>query len=288
MSILFGSFCCVLSACALLSAWTSNSCGQEASQEPANIVASKPGEVITNSIGMKMALIPAGSFTMGSPADEPGRRKNNETNNETQVEVTISKSFYLGVTEVTQGQWTRVMGTTPWKGNGFVKEGSDYPATFVSWDDAVAFCGKLSGNESETYRLPTEAEWEYACRAGSTTAYSFGSDAAQLSEFGWWGGNFGGNAQTEQYAHLVGQKRANDFGLYDMHGNVSEWCSDWLAKHLAGGRDPQGAISGTLQVVRGGSWFYGADVCRSANRGFNARGFRNGRLGFRVSLQSDR
>ena len=281
MSTLPGSFWGVLGAFALLSVWTKNSSGQEASKEPTNLAASKPGEVVTNSIGMKLALIPSGSFTMGSPANEPGRSKY-----ENQVEVTISKSFYLGVTEVTQGQWTSVMGTTPWKGKGFAKEGSDYPATSVSWDDSIAFCKKLSEKEGKTYRLPTEAEWEYACRAGSTSAYSFGNDAIQLSEFDWWGGFGDGNAKTEKYAHSVGQKLANRFGLYDMHGNVAEWCSDWNGLYFEGGRDPQGAKSGAIRVLRGGSWISAAVACRSAFCGGGAPDDRGGNIGFRIALQT--
>ena len=253
-------------------------------REPVNRGDMKSGEVVTNSIGMKLVSIPSGSFTMGSPANEAGR-----SNDETSIAVTISRPFYLGVTEVTQGQWTSVMGTTPWKGKGYVQEGSNYPATYVSWDDAVAFCKKLSDKEGKNYRLPTEAEWEYACRGGSTTAYSFGSDANQLSEFGWWGGLIGdGNAKAEKYAHLVGQKRANGFGLYDMHGNVWEWCSDWYGNNLAGGRDPQGVNSGTYRVFRGGGWDGAAVDCRSAGRGWDAPDIRDGSVGFRVSLQSVR
>jgi formylglycine-generating enzyme required for sulfatase activity len=284
MPVLPGSLWSVLGACILLSAWTGNSSGQEVAKKPASSVDAKPGEVITNSIGMKLVLIPPGSFTMGSPADEPGRMKD-----ENQVAVTISQPYFLGVTEVTQGQWTSVMGTTPWKGRVGVQQGPKNPATYVTWDDAVEFCKKLSENEAKTYRLPTEAEWEYACRAGSTTAYSFGDDATQLSEFGWWGGfRDGGNTKTEKYAHLVAQKPANRFGLYDMHGNVMEWCSDWYGKGLVGGRDPQGADSGVAHVYRGGGCDSYADDCRSAFRLGYWRYLLNYDLGFRVSLQAVR
>ena len=121
-------------------------------------------ESITNTIGMKLNLIPAGTFTMGSPETETDRQ-----DNETQHPVTISKPFYMQTTEVTQGQWKAVMGTEPWKGQGSVKEGPNNAATYVSWDDAIAYCKKLSEKEGKTYRLPTEAEWEYACRAGTET-----------------------------------------------------------------------------------------------------------------------
>jgi len=213
---------------------------------------------LTNSIGMKLNLIPAGTFMMGSPASEADRR-----DNETQHRVTLTEDFYLGTTEVTQGQWESVMGTTPWT----VQEGINNAATHVSWDDAIEFCKKLSARERKVYRLPTEAECEYACRAGTITAYSFGDDAAQLSEYGWWGGFSGGNSQSERYAHEVGLKRANAFGLYDMHGNVWEWCSDWYGDYPAGSAtDPLGATNGASRVYRGGSWTYDAASCRSANR----------------------
>jgi len=112
------------------------------------------------------------------------------------------------------------MGTKPWTGQKYVQEGDDYPAVYVNWHDAVAFCKKLSAREGKTYRLPTEAEWEYACRGGTNTAFGFGDDAAVLSDYAWWGGILGsGNSGNEQYAHEVAQKLPNALGLYDMHGN---------------------------------------------------------------------
>ena len=127
-------------------------------------------DFITNSVGMKLKLIPAGEFMMGSPADEEGPVHR----------VRITKPYYLGIHEVTQGQFEEVMGTSPWKGQSAVKEGAGYAASYVSWDDAVEFCKKLSAKEGREYRLPTEAEWEYACRAGSGTRYSFGDDESGL------------------------------------------------------------------------------------------------------------
>ena len=168
-------------------------------------------------------LIPPGKFRMGSPPEEKDREKS-----EDQVDVTIAKSFYLGTTEVTQGQWRTVMVTTPWKGRkGDVREGKDYPATFVSWYDAQEFCKKLGEMENAAYRLPTEAEWEYACRGGTTTRFSFGEDERTLGDYAWWGSFIDdGNTKDEFYAHEVGRKKPNPFGLYDMHGNVFEWCED--------------------------------------------------------------
>ena len=130
---------------------------------------------VTNSIGMKFRLIPAGEFTMGSPESEPDR-----DDDEKQHRVEISRPFYLGKYEVTQGEWKSVMGTEPWKGEDFVKEGADYAASYVSWEDAVSFCEKLSKRDGVEYRLPSEAEWEYACRGGSDSVYSFGDDSDDL------------------------------------------------------------------------------------------------------------
>ncbi|MFM7831452.1 MAG: formylglycine-generating enzyme family protein, partial [Planctomycetaceae bacterium] len=202
---------------------------------------------MVNTIGMKLVLIPAGTFLMGSPASDKDR-----VDNETQHQVTLTKPFSMGRTEVTQGQWKKVMGMEPWKGQAFVQEGDDYPAVYVSWDDAVEFCKKLSAMEGKVYRLPTEAEWEYACRGGTKTAFSFGDDEAELSKYAWWGGIVGnGNAKDEQYphqqyAHRVAQKLANPFGLHDMHGNVSEWCSDWYGDYPSTPlTDPRGPSSGS-------------------------------------------
>ena len=231
-----------------------------------------------NSIGMKLILIPAGTFLMGSPESEVGR-----TNDETQHHVTFTKHFYLGATEVAQGQWESVMGTTPWKGQRYVQENSNNAANYVNWDDAVEFCRKLSDKEGKTYRLPTEAEWEYACRAGATTAYSFGDDADQLRESGW----FDKNAWDagERYAHAVGLKRANAFGLHDMHGNVWEWCSDWYGDYPTGHvTDPQGPTTGVKRVFRGGCWSSVSAFCRSAYRYTYAPSYRDALVGLRLAL----
>lgn len=230
---------------------------------------------------LMMVLIPPGEFLMGSPADEAERRDEEGP----QHKVRITKAFYMGVTEVTQGEWFSVMKTQPWEGEALVKEGANYPATYVSWDDAVEYCEKLSVLEGKEYRLPTEAEWEYACRGGNSTSYTFGVDSAQLRNYGW----FKENADDigEQYAHEVGGKQSNPFGLYDMHGNVWEWCSDWLGPYSASAAvDPQGPSTGSGRVLRGGSWRSAAGSCRAANRGTGGPTSRHTDRGFRLALSS--
>jgi formylglycine-generating enzyme required for sulfatase activity len=189
------------------------------------------------------------------------------------------------------------MQTTPWSGQTYAKEGAEIPAIYVSWEDAAEFCQKLTILERQTgqlpegweYTLPTEAQWEYACRAGTSTAYSFGNDESDLIDFGWYGlRESDGNAKEEPYAHPVGQKKPNAFGLYDMHGNVWEWCRDWFQAELPGGTDPEvtSQQSPAHRVDRGGSWFYPAEYSRSAARGGFAPRARSLDLGFRVAAVS--
>ena len=238
---------------------------------------------VTNSIGMELIEIPAGKFTMGSPEDEKDHQED-----EAQVSVTLTKPFGLGKTEVTQGQWKSVMGTEPWKGQQLVQADKDCPATFVSYFDAVEFCKKLTAIErksgkleaNEEYRLPTEAEWEYACRAGTETAFSFGEDESKLGEYGWFNGN--ADDVDEKYAHKVGLKKPNPWGLHDMHGNVWEWCSDWRDTKLSGGDDPAGPKGGSDRVFRGGGWWHDPGHCRSTYRYSYYPSIRYS-LGFRVA-----
>ena len=247
-------------------------------------------KIITNSIGMKLKLIPAGEFLMGT-AESPellAREFESESeyfaNEHPQHRVRITKPYYLGLTEVSQGQWKRVMGSQPWNGKERVKEGADYAAMFIGWDDAMEFCRKLSSKEGRTYRLPTEAQWEYACRAGTTTRYSFGDDPSDLSSYAWFADNTRGVG--EEYAHRVGQKRANPWGLHDMHGNVSEWCQDWFAEGYSENsqaENPTGPSTGSIHVFRGGSWVNPPRNCRSADR-HGARTEYWSNLGFRVTL----
>jgi len=208
---------------------------------------------------MKMVRIPAGKFMMGAAEDRHA--------------VTLSKPFHLGVTEVTQAQYEAVMGADPSE-----YKGATTPVECVSWDDAAQFCRKLSEKTGQAVRLPTEAEWEYACRAGTQTEFSFGDDPSALGDYAWHGGNSG------NYPHPVGQKKPNAWGLYDMHGNVHEWCADWHGEYPKGpATDPTGPASGTVRVLRGGSWGYDKPVnFQCANRQVSAPADRFRRNGFRV------
>jgi formylglycine-generating enzyme required for sulfatase activity len=167
------------------------------------------------------------------------------------------------------------METRPWKGKENVKDDNDNPATCVSWDGAVAFCRKFTAQERKAgrlpegyeYTLPTEAQWEYACRAGTATRFSFGDDESLLGDYAWWGGFIGdGNTAKEQYPHRVGGKQANPWGLCDMHGNVSEWCRDGYQEKAPGGTDPEVISDDSLRIIRGGNWRDWARWCRSATR----------------------
>jgi len=235
-------------------------------------------KTLTNSIGMKFVLVPAGTFMMGSLPDEPGRG-----DDERQHSVTLTKPFYMAVTEVTQSQWRRIMGNSP---SHFRDCGADCPVEFVSWNDCQQFVQRLNLREGDnTYRLPTEAEWEYACRAGSKTAFANGGVTetscghdANLDLLGWYCGNSG------KEPHPVGQRKPNAFGLYDMHGNVWEWCQDWYGPYPSGdASDPTGPSSGSYRVLRGGGWHEDVEGCRSAIRVGRPPDSRAGTLGFRLA-----
>ncbi len=239
----------------------------------------KPSPVEKNSIGMDLVLIPPGRFRMGSPLTERDRQED-----EVQTDVTLTKAFYLGRTEVTQAQWQAVMGTTPRK-SGFlrrsVREGDDYAAPYLSWKDATEFCRKLSERENAIYRLPTEAEWEYACRGGQTARFSFGDREEEIGAYAWYWGNT--ERLGEKFAEKVRRNRPNPFGLYDMHGNVREWCDDFYHDELPGGIDPLVANGDSLRVLRGGGWTDRRDECRSARRFSASPEFGGAADGFRVA-----
>ena len=243
--------------------------------------AAKVKEELTLDLGgatLRVLLIPAGRFLVGSPAGEP----QSQDNERPQHEVTIDKPFYMAAAEITQGQWKTVMGTEPWKGKDNVRPGDDYPAAHVSWEDADAFCKKLSGALERPVRLPTEAEWEYCCRAGSGKPYFFGDTAKELAQYAWYDAN--SDVKGEKYPHLVGLKQPNAWGLHDMVGNVWEWCGDWIAGRYEPGRavNPTGPPSGKQRVVRGGSWFFQSVYCRSACRYSYQAAHGDYDIGFRV------
>ncbi|MCC6488974.1 MAG: SUMF1/EgtB/PvdO family nonheme iron enzyme [Candidatus Hydrogenedentes bacterium] len=217
----------------------------------------------TNSIGMKMRLIPAGTFTMGSEQGDDDEKPVHE--------VTITKSFYLGVYEVTQAEYQAVMGDNPSRFNGALR-----PVDQVTFENAEAFCRKLSEMEGATYRLPTEAEWEYACRAGTRTKYYWGDEFQE--RYAWAAPNSG--ART----HDAGSRTPNPWGLFDMSGNVWEWCGGWYGPYDGSAQtDPQGPPAGTYRIVRGGDWEFGAQRSRSAQRYWQDPNFLYGTtFGFRV------
>ncbi len=237
-----------------------------------------------NGIGMRLCWCPPGAFLMGSPAGELGRR-----DHEAQAYVEITRGFWMGKYPVTQGEFATVTRTNP----SFVQGNTNLPVEHLSWDEAIGFCGALTEREraqntlpgNVIYRLPTEAQWEYACRAGTTAALNSGKGLATtggicrtLGELGWYDGNSHGKT------HPVGAKAANLWGLHDMHGNVWEWCADWYAEQLEGGRDPWGPPAGSDRVIRGGSWSDRPEDCRSASRGGLEPSCRMGQLGFRIVI----
>ncbi len=223
------------------------------------------GETFTNRLGMNFVKIEPGTFMMGSPVNEADREYD-----ETQHQVTLTRGYYLQTTEVTQGQWQTVMGNNPSK---FESCGEDCPVESVSWKEVQAFIQKLNQQERDyQYRLPTEAEWEYAARAGTTTPFSFGNTLRKDQA------NYDSERTTQ-----VKSFPPNAWGLYDMHGNVWEWCQDRYGDYPSGSvTDPQGPSSDDYRVLRGGSWRVNAGYCRSASRGWDAPGDRRNDYGFRL------
>jgi formylglycine-generating enzyme required for sulfatase activity len=226
-------------------------------------------EVIDLGKGVKleMVLIPEGKFRMGSPASEEFRK-----NNETQHEVTLTKPYYIGKYEVSQEQWEIVMGNNPSS-----TKGAKLPVTDVSWKDCQEFIKKLNVKTNGGYRLPTESEWEYACRAGTRTAYSFGESITKRDA------NYGdGEAVSIKSG---GSYKPNAFGLYDMHGNVWEWCEDWKADYPARAvTDPKSPTTGKYRVLRGGSFYNSVSTARSSFRNdVITSASRDGIFGFRLA-----
>ncbi|HEY9844443.1 MAG: SUMF1/EgtB/PvdO family nonheme iron enzyme [Candidatus Sericytochromatia bacterium] len=226
-----------------------------------------PTEIIDR-LGMKFNLIPAGSFLMGSPNNEIGRESD-----ERQHQVTIARPFYLQTTELTQGQWQAVMGFNP----AHFNNDPNLPVENVSFEDVQSFIQRLNDRQEGRYRLPTEAEWEYAARSGSSAAWAFGPQAGRLDAFAWF------SANAEGRTHKVASKSPNAWGLYDMYGNVWEWVADWYGEYPDQTvPDPMGPAEGSFRVVRGGAWFIEAPLARSAVRGRNAPGYKAVGLGFRL------
>jgi len=248
-----------------------------------------------NNVKMRLVLIPAGKFMMGSPATEAGRRGDEGP----QHEVTISKPFYMGVFEVTQEQYEQIMGQNPSR-----FKGAKNPVETVSWDDAVEFCRKLSARTGKKVMLPTEAQWEYACRAGTTTTFHTGdalkpgqANAGFTYNPGVWDRIMAwvgiSSAQKTIQTTPAGSFSPNGFGLYDMHGNVCEWCSDRYADSYANlpagqagakNQDPTGPDSGSFRVLRGGCSGNDPHHCRSASRNWISPGDRSNDVGFRVAV----
>lgn len=260
-----------------------------------NVAASE--RAVTNKLGMTFIYIPAGQFLMGSPKDEMGRDWNEQLHS-----VIISKGFYIQESEVTQGQWKKLVGFNP---SSFTDCGENCPVDTVSWEQCIEFIRVLNDWEGTTkYRLPTEAEWEYACRAGSITAFSNGDITQEfcapiepaLDETSWYCGNSGyKNPPDVLRPHPVKTKKSNRWGIYDMHGNVQEWCMDscgWKSSWF--GRT--GAITSTYKdnivdpiskegdrrIIRGGGWHQPPKYCRSANRSFYKPVAKRNSLGFRI------
>jgi len=222
------------------------------------------------------AFISPGTFIMGSPEAELGRGED-----ELPHELTITHSFFLQTTPVTQGQWKAVMGNNP---SRFFPERDDHPVESISWYDCQKFIERLNSSGEHIYRLPTEAEWEYACRAGKNFSCSEGEIVElfcdhdpNLDAVGWYCGN------SDRATHPVGQKKPNPWGLYDLHGNVLEWCQDWYGTYPTTPQtDPTGPITGPGQVIRGGSWFSNAKSCRAAARFYWSPNTKSDFIGFRL------
>ncbi|MBT4497509.1 MAG: formylglycine-generating enzyme family protein [Gemmatimonadetes bacterium] len=237
-------------------------------------------EVVDLPGGMQMEFtwIGPGSFTMGSPLSDPYR----EDAESPRHQVTVTRGFFLGKYEVTQQQWEAVTGEAPWAGRNYAQENPTHPAVYISWDQVQAFIHRLNQAAGDSlYRLPTEAEWEYAARAGTTTRWSFGDDEERAGDYAWYAGNAWNKGET--YAHPVGTKLPNPWGLHDMHGNVFEWVQDWHGPYAKEDQvDPIGPATGTVRVVRGGAICCYPSHIRSANRGDGSPDYQSPPVGVRL------
>lgn len=277
-----------LAASMLTAVWLTTGCGnspagpdldQDGSYQP-------QGEPVVRLVDlaagatMEFIWLGPGYFSMGSPRQEDGRYDNEGPRHR----VTLSSGFYIGRCEVTQGQWEAVMNTRPWAQAEYVLEHPDRPAVQISWEDVQRLVGRLNESGTARFRLPTEAEWEYACRAGAATAWWFGDQESELLDHVWYRANawdFG-----FQYGQQVGAMPANPWGLHDLHGNVQEWVADWYGSYASGGRtDPAGPTAGTVRVIRGGSVDDEARATRSAYRSGASPGARSYFLGARLVME---
>ncbi len=290
----------VFNTCLVLGVLICGGCSTERPDQPPDNATDQ--RFLTLDLGdgvtMKLTLVPAGKFLAGSPKTEPGH----EFDAGPQRHEEIDEPFYIGVCEVTQAQWRAVIGSEPWKGKASVKSGDDNAASYISWDDALEFCEKLSARTGKRIALPSEAQWEYACRAGTGTAYCFGDDKSQLGDYAWYEKN--ALDQKQEHPHATGKKKPNAWGLYDMHGNVWEWCSNRYTEYYRlskDGEDPDAEIvekdseyeiteHGVNRTLRGGSFDDNALDCRSALRGQCDPTVRSSVIGFRVAVlpQSDK
>lgn len=231
----------------------------------------KMPETTINSIGVELVLIPSGSFRMGGDK----KLEQAEDHEIPRHLVKISKAFFMGKYEVTQAQWSEMMNNNPSEFKDDIR-----PVERVSWNDVQVFIQKLNTQEKTSkYRLPTEAEWEYAARAGSEKSYGFRGDANVLSQYAWFRKN------SEGETHPVGQLKPNAWGLYDMHGNIHEWCQDWFDRKYysqSPSNDPSGPSPGLAKVLRGGDWGSEGWYCRCASRSLSSPDRRSSRLGFRL------
>ena len=259
-------------AAMLLMAFTFAACGGDDDDEKGVDVPKFQNQTITvDGVSFKMIAVEGGMFQMGSPESDAEAGDDEKP----QHEVTLS-NYYIGETEVTQELWEAVMGSNP---SEF--KGPKLPVENVSWDDCQTFIGKLNEKTGKTFRLPTEAEWEYAARGGKKSKGYTYSGSNAIDDVAWYDGNSG------EITHKVSTKQANELGIYDMSGNVYEWCQDWYGKTYyenSSTTDPQGPTSGASRVLRGGSWYGNAQGCRVANRIIGYPGSRRNFIGLRLVL----
>jgi formylglycine-generating enzyme required for sulfatase activity len=278
--------------------------GPSGKRSMATFVGTKAGQVRDdNAVKLKIVWCPPGTFTMADSIYNPD--KINEPIKLAPVIVTLSKGYWIGQFEVTRSEWKQVMKTGPWRDRFNAREGARLPADYITWNDAMDFCRKLTQQERQAgrlsvaweYALPTEAQWERACRAGTQTRFSFGDDGSKLGEYAWYYDN--SSKLRLQLLHPVGKKKANPWGIYDMYGNVLEWCRDLYAEKPPGGRDPEvkpqvklEAPADSHRVIRGGWSVSSAAQCESGYRTGGSPGYRDGNfggrggnnVGFRVAL----